>query len=101
MTRLPYVNEQKGRDGRIYYYFRRRGSRCRLPGDEPTSPEFLAEYQLLLASTAPAVLNANAGEPPPGSFAVLVKDYLASPEFREKKPSTQKMYRRVLEPLVF
>lgn len=34
-----------------------------------------------------------------GSVAALVTDYIASPEFKEKRPSTQKIYRRVLEPL--
>ena len=38
-------------------------------------------------------------ELPLGSFGALVKDYLASPEFKGTKPSTQKIYRLILEPL--
>ena len=94
---LPYVNKQRGRDGRIRYYFRRDGRRWRLPG-EPLSEEFMAEYWRLRAATEPrsplrpALL--------PGSFAALVADYLASKtEFGEKKPSTQRIYRMILEPL--
>ncbi len=58
----------------------------------------MAEYRRLLAETSPA-------EPRqiqprgPGSFGALVLDYLASGDFREKKPSTQAEYRRVLEAL--
>jgi hypothetical protein len=46
---LPYVNAQRGRDGRArYYYFRRDGRRWRLPG-EPMSSKFMEEYRRLLA----------------------------------------------------
>ena len=34
-----------------------------------------------------------------GSLGAVVRDYLASGEFREKRPRTQTMYRSVLEPL--
>jgi hypothetical protein len=97
MTRveLPYVNAQRGRDGKRYWYFRRGGRRWRLPG-EPKSPAFMAEYQRLLAASEPASAR---GKSPPGSFGALVEDYLVSPEFKETRPSTQKVYRSVLEPL--
>jgi integrase len=35
----------------------------------------------------------------PGSFGALAVDYLASPEFRQTRPNTQRVYRIVLEPL--
>jgi hypothetical protein len=94
----PYVNAQRSRNGRLrYWYFRRGGRRWRLP-DEPMSPAFLVEYQRLLAATEPPP-SARAGDLPIGSFGAVVTDYLASPEFRGTKPSTQKIYRLVLEPL--
>jgi len=62
------------------------------------SPEFMSEYHRLVAATGPARSPGN-GEVLPGSVAALVRDYIASPEFKEKRPSTQKIYRRVLEPL--
>src|SRR5262245_61748838 len=95
---LQYVKPERGRDGRVrYWYFRRNGRRWRLPG-EPMSPEFMAEYHRLVAATGPARPGGN-GELLPGSFGALVTDYLASPEFREKRPNSQKIYRQVLEPL--
>jgi integrase len=100
MTRveLPYVNAQRSRQGRPkYWYFRRNGRRWRLP-DEPFSPAFMAEYQRLLAATAPGTPTPAAALPP-GSFGAVVLDYLASPEFRATRPSTQRMYRLVLERL--
>jgi integrase len=100
MTRveLPYVNAQRARAGRLrYWYFRRNGRRWRLPG-EPFSPAFMAEYQRLLAATESSSPT-SPGELPPGSFGAVVLDYLASPEFRTKRPSTQRVYRLVLERL--
>ena len=100
MTRveLPFVNAQKSRGGRLrYWYFRRAGRRWRLPG-APFEPAFMVEYQRLLAATEPKPVSSTPALLP-GSFGALVTDYLASPEFRGTKPSTQKIYRLVLEPL--
>jgi len=95
---LPFVDAQRGRDGRVrYWYFRRGGRRWRLAG-KPGSPAFMADYWRLCAATEPA----QTGTPrtnPPGSFGALAKDYFASLEFRERKASTQKIYRLVIEPL--
>jgi integrase len=93
---LPYVKPERAPDGRLkYWYFRRGGRRWRLPG-EPLSPAFMAEYHRLLAATGPQT-KTSTRELPPGSFGAVVRDYLASPEF--KKPSTKKIYRLVLERL--
>jgi hypothetical protein len=92
-----YIKPERGRDGRVrYWYFRRNGRRWRLPG-EPGTGEFEARYQELLEATAPAAptLGAHA----PGTFGALVDDYFAAPEFKDRKPATQSMYRRVLEPI--
>ena len=58
----------------------------------------MAEYQRLIEFTdqAPA---GKRKELPPGSFGALVADYFASPEFKAKKPKTQRIYRLILEPL--
>jgi enterobacteria phage integrase len=95
---LPFVDAQRGRDGLVrYWYFRRNGRRWRLPGS-PLSDEFMAEYHRLVAETIPAAAN-EVRSHGSGSFGALVLDYLASGAFKEKKPSTQAEYRRVLEAL--
>ena len=99
---LPYVNPERGRDGQIrHWYFRRNGQRWKLPGS-PLSEGFAAEYQRLLKLTAP---DAEAAGPidrrsyGPGSFGRLVNEYLASANFKQRKPRTAAGYRRVLEAL--
>jgi hypothetical protein len=95
---LPYVKFQRDRKGRRrFVYFRRGGRFWRLPGS-PGDPEFLAEYQRLLAAAAP-VRSAQGGGLLPGSFGAVVLDYLASPESKQPKPNTQRIYRLVLERL--
>jgi integrase len=96
---LPFVDTQRGRDGRVrYYYFRRAGRRWRLPGT-PLSAEFMAEYHRLIEATEPIRETQGPRSEPPGSFGAVVKDYFTSPEFTNTKPSTQKLYRLILEPL--
>ena len=97
-----FVNEQRGRDGRVrHWYFRRNGRRWRLPGDPDSDASASEEYWRLRKETdrdsGPAV--GAADRHAPGSFGALVRDYLASGTFREKRPSTQAEYRRVLEAL--
>src|SRR5262249_17446268 len=65
---------------------------------EPMSPEFMPEYHRLLAATKP-VAAPGPRERPAGSFGALADTYFGSPEVRSKRPSTQKMYRLVIEPL--
>jgi integrase len=95
---LEFLDAQKDRNGRVrYWYFRRAGRRWRLHG-EPGSREFMAEYWRLCAATEPMP------SPGPqvhlrGSFGALVDDYFGSPEFRDRRPNTQKIYRLVIEPL--
>src|SRR5262245_66489259 len=90
---LPYVNAQRGRDGRIrYWYFRRAGRRWPLPG-KPLSEEFMADYRRLLTATEPT---ARVGRTvmPPGTFGALVAAFFGDKQaFGEKKPSTQRIYR--------
>jgi integrase len=97
--KLKFVDVQRDRHGRaVFCYFRRNGRRWRLPG-EPGSPEFLAEYSRLKAATEPAQSPTHQGRIT-GSFGALVDQFFADREaFGQKRPSTQQMYRQILEPL--
>jgi len=98
---LPYVKPERDRQGRIkYWYFRRNGRRWRLPG-EPLSEEWLAAYSRLKVETDATARPATERTAyPPKSFGALALDYYASPEFRDRKPATQAMYRRVIDAIV-
>src|SRR5215475_13290062 len=83
------------RDGRAYYYLRRRGyPRVRLPG-LPWSPSFMAEYEAALAGPRTAI---GAGRIKPGSVAAVVAEYLDSQQFfGSKSAGTRRMRRGILE----
>ena len=83
------------RDGKAYYYLRRRGyPRVRLRG-LPWSPSFMAAYEAALASPRTAI---GAGRVKPGSVAAVVAEYLDSRLFfGSKSPGTQRMRRGILE----
>ena len=64
-----------GRDGRAYYYLRRRGfPRVRLSG-LPWSPSFMAAYEAAMSGPRTSI---GAGRIKPGSVAAVVADYLDS-----------------------
>jgi integrase len=83
------------RDGRAYYYLRRRGHPLvRLPG-LPWSPSFMAAYEAALAGPRTAI---GAGRIKPGSVAAVVAEYLDSRQaFGSKSAGTQRMRRGILE----
>jgi integrase len=83
------------RDGRAYYYVRRRGfPRVRLSG-LPWSPSFMAAYEAALAGPRTAI---GAGRIKPGSVAAVVAEYLDSRQaFGSKSAGTQRMRRGILE----
>jgi len=83
------------RDGRAYYYLRRRGyPHVRLPG-LPWSPSFMAAYEAAMSGPRNAV---GAGRVKPGSVAAVVAEYLDSQTFfTSKSPGTQRMRRGILE----
>ncbi len=97
---LPFLDVGRDRHGRVkYIYFRRNGRRWDLPG-QPGSEEWMAEYRRLVAETAPR----QGAEPPTdrsayprGTFGALVNDFLASSQFKTKKPRTKGEYRRIAE----
>jgi integrase len=97
--KLRFVDVQRGRNGRVeFYYFRRARIRWPLPG-QPLSEEFMGEYRRLLAATEPAAPTDGPRAYGPGSFGALLTDYLASPKFLNRAASTQRVYRLVLERL--
>ena len=83
------------RDGRAYYYLRRRGfPRVRLPG-LPWSPSFMAEYEKAMNGARTAI---GAGRVKPGSVAAVIAEYLDSQTFfTSKSAGTQRMRRGILE----
>src|SRR5258705_9210434 len=84
-----------GRDGRAYYYLRRRGyRRVRLPG-LPWSPSFMAAYEAALSGPRTAI---GLGRIKPGSVSAVVAEYFDSQQFfGSKRPGTQRMRRGILE----
>src|SRR5262245_59874612 len=84
-----------GRDGRAYYYLRRRGfPRVRLPG-LPRSPSFMAAYEQAMSGPRNAI---GAGRIKPGSVSAVVAAYLDSQQFfGSKSAGTQRMRRSILE----
>jgi integrase len=66
-----------------------------LPGDVG-SPEFMAAYQTFVADLKPS---ASLAVKPAGTFGRLITDFYGSRPFRDLKPSSQKTYRYVLEPM--
>lgn len=98
---LRYVDAQRDRDGRVkYYYFRRHGIRQRLPG-EPLSEAFMSAYQALMSEAAPSQgpIAGDKRRYPSGTFGAVVYDYYGSAAFKSVAPSTQDLYRRILDKL--
>src|SRR5262249_59460237 len=78
--RLRYVQAWCDRDGRVFHYFRHRGSpRVRLPG-LPGSTEFMRAYQDALGS-APEPVGVSRSKP--GSVSAAIASYYGSQAFVE------------------
>ena len=100
MTRikLRFVNEYADRHGKVRRYFRRRGQRGVLLPGLPGSIEFMDAYSAALATLSP---------PPPspkhiihGSLAEIAAGYFRSAAFANLSPSSQRLYRLVLKPIL-
>jgi len=92
MIRIPYVKEYVDKAGTVRRYFRKRGCKAvALPG-VPGSSEFMAAYQAAMGT--PLERPARQG---PGTVAALIVDYLRGPAFANLKPSSQTVYRIVLD----
>jgi integrase len=94
--KLLYVEEFIDRYGNVRRYFRRRGHRVPLPG-LPGSREFMEVYQTALAGTPPPRSSKHVVS---GSLADLVAGYFRSVSFVNLSPSSQRVYRVVLKPIV-
>jgi hypothetical protein len=83
------------RDGRAYYYLRRRGfPNVRLSG-LPWSPTFMAAYEAAINGPRNAI---GARRIKPGSVAAVVAEYFDSQQFfGSKSAGTQRMRRGILE----
>jgi integrase len=92
---LAYVKQYRDRTGTMRRYFRRAGKNYGvLPGDIG-SPEFMEAYQGYLGAKIPTgTLRAE-----PGTFGAIVLSFLSSVEFKNLKPSSQRTYRLILNPL--
>jgi hypothetical protein len=103
---LRWVEERKDRRGRVAYYaFIRRGILFGMLPGKPGDAEFDAEYQRLKAETEPKAPDLAAGgqaptdptDYPRGTFGALVTEFLASAQFKTKKPRTRGEYQRIAE----
>ena len=92
MLRLKYLKVYRDRHGTVRRYFRRRGQKdLPLKGD-PGTTEFMLAYQAAFSTRAPAVDETKAG-----TFGRLIADYCRSAGFANLKPSSQKLYKLVLD----
>jgi integrase len=97
MTRikLPYVHEYRDRHGKLRRYVRRPGARrVALPG-LPGTPEFMQAYQDAMSGP---VLRPRA--PKAGTLAALATEFFGSTEFANLAPSSQRVYRVTLGPVL-
>jgi integrase len=92
---LPHVNGIIGRDGRVRYYFRKRGCKnFRLPGI-PGSAEFMEAYRAAIGKAQPIVIGASRTKA--GTVTATVGMYLASAGFATLADETRRTRRNVLE----
>jgi integrase len=95
-SRLPkFVQAFIDRHGVGRYYFRRAGfKRVALPG-LPWSPEFMAAYTEAMAGQSPRTAIERVAKP--GTINFLALSYLSSTAFRSNRPSTQSIYRGIID----
>jgi integrase len=95
MRRPPlYCNGFIDRHGKARWYFRRAGfKRAALPG-LPWSPEFMAAYEQALAGQP---LQIGSARTKPGTVRALAVSYFNSPDFRSLRPSSQAIYRGIVD----
>ncbi|HMF25574.1 MAG TPA: tyrosine-type recombinase/integrase [Pseudolabrys sp.] len=95
MYRPPkFVQGFIDRHGKPRFYFRRPGfKRVPLPG-LPWSPEFMAAYEEALAGQ---LMQVGGSRVKPGTVRALAISYYNSLSFRSLKPSSQAIYRRIID----
>jgi integrase len=92
LLRLKYLKVYRDRHGIVRRYFRRRGHKNLPLKGEPGTTEFMLSYEAAFGTRTPAVDETKAG-----TFAGLIADYCRSVAFANLKPSSQKLYRSVLD----
>jgi integrase len=92
LLRLKYLKVYRDRHGTVRRYFRRRGHKNLPLKGEPGTTEFMLAYEAAFGTRTPAVDETKAG-----TFARLIADYCRSVAFANLKPSSQKLYRSVLD----
>src|SRR5260221_6720122 len=95
MKRPPkFVNGFIDRHGKPRFYLRRRGFKSvPLPG-LPWSPQFMEAYENALAGQP---LQIARSQTKPGTIRALAMSYFNSLAFRSMKPSTQSVYRNIID----
>jgi integrase len=89
-----YVHGYIDRHGKPRWYFRRRGfKKVPLPG-LPWSPEFMAAYEQALAGQ---LFEIGSKRTKPGTMRALAVSYFNSMNFRSLRPSSQKVYRFLID----
>jgi integrase len=95
MRRAPkFVHGFIDRHGKPRFYFRRRGFKQRPLLGLPWSPQFMAAYEEALADQAVSI---GIGRVKPGTIRALAVSYYNSGAFRSMKPSTQSVYRNIID----
>jgi integrase len=93
--RLKHVAGIIGRDGKVRYYFRRRGHKnVPLPG-LPGSEGFMSTYAAAIGNATPIKIGASRAKA--GTIAATVGGYLRSAAFAILAPETRRTRRNVLE----
>ena len=95
MRRPPkFVHGFIDRHGRPRFYFRRAGfKKIPLPG-LPWSPAFMEAYETALAGQP---LQIGSARTKPGTIRALAVSYFNSPDFRSLRPSSQAIYRGIID----
>jgi integrase len=90
----PYIHAFTDRHGRPRFYFRRAGfKKIPLPG-LPWSPAFMEAYETALAGQPQQIGSARTK---PGTVRALAVSYFNSPDFRSLRPSSQAIYRGIID----
>lgn len=100
---LRFLCEDTDRHGNVRLYVRKRGKRKVRLHETPGTDAFMAEYRRALAEieglVAPKAAVRARQPAAKGSLRWLVQQYMASGEFRQLNPDTQRARRSVLEGL--
>src|SRR5215472_15846177 len=92
---LKYVDPVFKKNGKVYFYFRRRGRRIPLPGAY-NSPEFLQDYWALRSGKAGEV-EIGGQRTQPGSVNAAIVALYKHRRFTKNKPISQQTDRNILE----